>query len=98
MHEQGQRSEIDRAQSGALIECVTGMPAEVRAEVAGLADAIDAQVPAKTADNLLIATWNLRALGKIGRAACRERVEILGGRGSLKKTKSRPTLRHLCTT
>ena len=44
---------------------VTGMPAEVRAEVAGLAGAVAAQVPAKAADNLLLATWNLRAFGSL---------------------------------
>jgi endonuclease/exonuclease/phosphatase family metal-dependent hydrolase len=44
---------------------VTGMPAEVQAEVAGLAGAVAAQVPAKTADNLLLATWNLRAFGNL---------------------------------
>jgi endonuclease/exonuclease/phosphatase family metal-dependent hydrolase len=41
------------------------MPTEVRAEVERLADAVVAQVPAKTADNLLIATWNLRAFGSL---------------------------------
>ena len=44
---------------------MTDMPAEVRAEVAGLAGAVAAQVPAKAADNLLLATWNLRALGSL---------------------------------
>jgi hypothetical protein len=44
---------------------VTGMPAEVRAEVAQLAGAVVNQVPAKTDDNLLIATWNLRAFGNL---------------------------------
>jgi endonuclease/exonuclease/phosphatase family metal-dependent hydrolase len=44
---------------------VTGMPAEVRAEVAGLAAAVAAQVPARAADNLLLATWNLRAFGSL---------------------------------
>ena len=41
------------------------MPAEVQAEVAGLAGAVAAQVPAKAADNLLLATWNLRAFGSL---------------------------------
>ncbi len=41
------------------------MPAEVQAEVAGLSGAVAAQVPAKAADNLLLATWNLRAFGSL---------------------------------
>src|SRR5215210_9047588 len=41
------------------------MPTEVQAEVAGLAGAVGAQVPAKAADNLLLATWNLRAFGSL---------------------------------
>jgi endonuclease/exonuclease/phosphatase family metal-dependent hydrolase len=42
-------------------------PADVAAEHAALAAALNATVPAKTAKNLLIATWNLRAFGSLTR-------------------------------
>lgn len=41
----------------------TPMPDEVAADLAGLRAALAAQVPAPTETNLLIGTWNLRALG-----------------------------------
>jgi hypothetical protein len=42
------------------------MPPEVAFELAGLADALDAKVPSKQLDrNLLVASWNLRELGRI---------------------------------
>lgn len=39
------------------------MPPSVGAEIAALDTALDAQIPVRTNDNVLIATWNLRALG-----------------------------------
>lgn len=39
------------------------MPATVHTEVAGLKDAVKQAVPAKTESNLLVGSWNLRALG-----------------------------------
>lgn len=44
---------------------MTQMPASVAKEVAGLYAVAAAAVPAKTASNLLIGTWNLRAFGAI---------------------------------
>ena len=39
-------------------------PAEVTAELAALSAALDRVVPAKTATNLLVATWNIRAFDR----------------------------------
>ncbi len=39
------------------------MPAAVAAEIELLGDAVDAVVPAKTANTLLVASWNIRAFG-----------------------------------
>src|SRR3954447_4414256 len=39
-------------------------PAEVTAELAALSAALDQVVPAKTATNLLVATWNIRAFDR----------------------------------
>ena len=39
-------------------------PAEVTAELAALSTALDRVVPAKTATNLLVATWNIRAFDR----------------------------------
>jgi endonuclease/exonuclease/phosphatase family metal-dependent hydrolase len=44
---------------------MTDTPPEVRAEIDGVTGAVAAQVPTKAADNLLIATWNLRAFGNL---------------------------------
>lgn len=50
---------------GPLVPAITDPPpAEVVAELAGLREALDRAVPAKRLDrNVLIATWNIRALG-----------------------------------
>ena len=61
----GRRSRSRKDRPGAFIGSMTAMPAEVRAEVDEVAGAVVAQVPAKAADNLLIATWNLRAFGNL---------------------------------
>ena len=42
-------------------------PADVAAELANLSAALDAAVPARVANNLLVATWNLRAFGSLTR-------------------------------
>jgi endonuclease/exonuclease/phosphatase family metal-dependent hydrolase len=42
-------------------------PADVATELAALSAALDAAVPARVANNLLIATWNLRAFGSLTR-------------------------------
>lgn len=42
-------------------------PADVAADLANLAQALDAALPPRLADNLLIATWNLRAFGSLTR-------------------------------
>ncbi len=41
------------------------VPAAVTGDVKRIRTALDAQLPAKRADNLLIGTWNLRALGDL---------------------------------
>ncbi|MEO8352664.1 MAG: endonuclease/exonuclease/phosphatase family protein [Chthoniobacteraceae bacterium] len=42
-------------------------PPAIQAELNALAAALDAQIPAKADDNLLIATWNLRSFGSLTR-------------------------------
>lgn len=42
-----------------------GVPAKVTKEIKALRDAVGATVPAKQAGNLLIGSWNLRALGDV---------------------------------
>ena len=42
-------------------------PDDVAADLARLSAALDAAIPAKAANNLLIATWNLRAFGNLTR-------------------------------
>jgi endonuclease/exonuclease/phosphatase family metal-dependent hydrolase len=42
-------------------------PADVAAELTALRQALDAAVPPRLADNLLIATWNVRAFGSLTR-------------------------------
>jgi endonuclease/exonuclease/phosphatase family metal-dependent hydrolase len=42
-------------------------PASVATEIAALNSALDARIPARAADNLLIATWNIRAFGSLTR-------------------------------
>lgn len=42
-------------------------PANVQADLNSLSAALDAQVPAKTNDNLLIATWNIRSFASLTR-------------------------------
>jgi endonuclease/exonuclease/phosphatase family metal-dependent hydrolase len=42
-------------------------PADVAADLAALSRALDAALPPRAADNLLVATWNLRAFGSLTR-------------------------------
>jgi exonuclease III len=42
-------------------------PANVQSDLASLVIALDAQIPAKSADNVLIATWNIRAFASLTR-------------------------------
>jgi len=42
-------------------------PNDVVADVARVAQALDQSIPARAADNLLVATWNLRAFGSLTR-------------------------------
>lgn len=42
-------------------------PANVQADLDALTAALDAQIPAKTNDNLLVATWNIRSFGSLTR-------------------------------
>lgn len=42
-------------------------PSDVAAELEQLVQALDASVPAKASDNILVATWNIRAFGNLTR-------------------------------
>lgn len=42
-------------------------PPAVARDIATLSDALDAQVPARAADNVLVATWNIRVFGNLTR-------------------------------
>jgi hypothetical protein len=42
-------------------------PAAVQADIDALKAALDAAIPAKASDNLLIATWNIRAFASLTR-------------------------------
>jgi exonuclease III len=42
-------------------------PANVQSDLASLVIALDAQIPTKSADNVLIATWNIRAFASLTR-------------------------------
>lgn len=46
---------------------LAGPPPEVSADLARLRSALDEQVPAKGADNLLVGTWNIRAFADVTR-------------------------------
>src|SRR3954447_22628869 len=57
------RNRLHRWCAGLMARPTPGaMPVTVRTEVAGLSSAIKSIVPARTPTNLLIGSWNLRAL------------------------------------
>ena len=50
---------------GALATIVDPRPADVRDQLVALTDALDRVVPARTGENLLIGTWNVRAFSRL---------------------------------
>ena len=50
---------------GALATIDDPRPADVRDQLVALTDALDRVVPARTGENLLIGTWNVRAFSRL---------------------------------